>query len=129
MLAHLGWNITLDHQISLIRGAAKLQNRDWGIIITWKYNQPPYLDTGSEIFNQMQTAYECGAKYLVLFNYYLDDGNPHGTMQEEHFQALENFWNNTYKEVKKELRGKYKKHYWPDDPLTAIATSKTKKHM
>ena len=44
-------------------------------------------------------------------------------------QDLENFWNNTYNEVKKELRGKYKKHYWPDDPLTAIATSKTKKHM
>ena len=97
MLAHLGWNITLDHQISLIRGAAKLQNKDWGIIITWKYNKPPYLDTGPEILNQMQTAYECGAKHIILFNYYLDDGNPYGTMQNEHFEALENFWNNIYK--------------------------------
>jgi ATP-dependent helicase HrpB len=44
-------------------------------------------------------------------------------------QDLESFWANTYGEVKKELRGKYKKHYWPDDPLTAIATSKTKKQM
>jgi len=44
-------------------------------------------------------------------------------------QDLENFWNNTYDEVKKELKGKYKKHYWPDDPLTAQATSKTKKNM
>jgi len=44
-------------------------------------------------------------------------------------QDLENFWKNTYDEVKKELRGKYKKHYWPDDPLTAQATSKTKKNM
>ncbi len=43
-------------------------------------------------------------------------------------QDLENFWKNTYDEVKKELRGKYKKHYWPDDPLTAQATSKTKKN-
>ncbi len=42
-------------------------------------------------------------------------------------QDLENFWKTTYKEVKKELRGKYKRHYWPDDPLTAMATSKTKK--
>jgi hypothetical protein len=97
MLAHLGWNITLDHQISLIRGAAKLQNRDWGIIVTWKYNQSPYLDTGSEVLNQMKTAYECGAKYLILFDYYLDDDNPYGTLQDEHFQALENFWNNVYK--------------------------------
>lgn len=44
-------------------------------------------------------------------------------------QDLENFWNTTYIEVKKELRGKYKRHYWPDDPLTAMATSKTKKNM
>ncbi len=44
-------------------------------------------------------------------------------------QDLESFWVNTYDEVKKELRGKYKKHYWPDDPLEAQATSKTKKRM
>jgi len=44
-------------------------------------------------------------------------------------QDLENFWENTYDEVKKELRGKYKKHYWPDDPLEAQATSKTKRFM
>ena len=44
-------------------------------------------------------------------------------------QDLESFWVNTYDEVKRELRGKYKKHYWPDDPLTAQATSKTKKNM
>jgi ATP-dependent helicase HrpB len=42
---------------------------------------------------------------------------------------LESFWANTYDEVKKELRGKYKRHYWPDDPLTAVATSRTKKRM
>lgn len=44
-------------------------------------------------------------------------------------QDLNSFWQTTYHEVKKELRGKYKRHYWPDDPLTAQATSKTKKHM
>jgi len=44
-------------------------------------------------------------------------------------QDLENFWKTTYVEVKKELRGKYKRHYWPDEPLTAVATSKTKKKM
>lgn len=44
-------------------------------------------------------------------------------------QDLNSFWQTTYHEVKKELRGKYKRHYWPDDPLTAQATSKTKKNM
>lgn len=42
---------------------------------------------------------------------------------------LRSFWEKTYHEVKKELRGKYKKHYWPDDPFNARATSKTKKNM
>ena len=97
VLAHLGWNISLTQQIALARGAAKLQNKDWGIVITWKYTTPPYLDTGSEILNQMQKAYVCGAKYLVLFNYYHDEDNPYGTMQEAHFEALENFWNNVIK--------------------------------
>ena len=42
---------------------------------------------------------------------------------------LKSFWENSYTEVKKELFVKYKRHYWPDDPFEAIATSKTKKHM
>jgi ATP-dependent RNA helicase HrpB len=42
---------------------------------------------------------------------------------------LSSFWKNSYAEVRKELRGKYKRHYWPDDPYEAIATKKTKKHM
>lgn len=44
-------------------------------------------------------------------------------------QDLNSFWKNTYHDVKKDLRGKYKRHYWPDDPFTAQATSKTKKQM
>ena len=39
---------------------------------------------------------------------------------------LASFWENTYTDVKKELRGKYKKHYWPDDPLQAQATNRAK---
>lgn len=42
---------------------------------------------------------------------------------------LKSFWENSYAEVRKELRGKYKRHYWPENPFEAIATSKTKKHM
>ena len=42
---------------------------------------------------------------------------------------LKSFWQNSYEEVRKELRGKYKRHYWPENPYEAVATSKTKKHM
>ena len=46
-----------------------MQNKDWGTIITWKYTQPPYLDTGENIYNQMVTSYNAGAKYITIFNY------------------------------------------------------------
>lgn len=36
------------------------------------------------------------------------------------------FWNGSWNDVKKEMRGRYPKHFWPDDPQNAIATSKTK---
>lgn len=42
---------------------------------------------------------------------------------------LNSFWKNSYEEVKKELKGKYPKHYWPDNPYEAIATKFTKKQM
>lgn len=42
---------------------------------------------------------------------------------------LKSFWENSYSEVRKEVRGKYKRHYWPENPFEAIATNKTKKHM
>ncbi|MCO7517334.1 ATP-dependent helicase HrpB [Pseudomonas guariconensis] len=41
-------------------------------------------------------------------------------------QDLENFWKSTYAEVKKDLKGRYPKHYWPDDPLVAEATARAK---
>jgi len=42
---------------------------------------------------------------------------------------MSSFWKNSYLEVRKELRGKYKRHYWPENPYEAIATKKSKKHM
>ncbi|OUS25237.1 ATP-dependent helicase HrpB [Gammaproteobacteria bacterium 45_16_T64] len=44
-------------------------------------------------------------------------------------QDLASFWKNSYQDVKKEMKGRYPKHPWPDDPLTAVATAKTKRHL
>ncbi|HYQ51116.1 MAG TPA: ATP-dependent helicase HrpB [Pseudomonas sp.] len=41
-------------------------------------------------------------------------------------QDLANFWRTTYAEVKKDLKGRYPKHYWPEDPLVAEATARAK---
>jgi hypothetical protein len=108
VLGQVGWNLTLNQQIALMRGAANLQNKSWGIVITWKYQEPPYLDNGTEILNQMRTAYECGAKYLVLFDYYDQaDNSTYGTLKEEHFQALQSFWTDVV-ENSKNVQGSIK---------------------
>ena len=70
-----------------------MQNKSWGAVITWKYDALPYLDNGKEIYTQMVTAYEAGAKYITIFNYPQLPDNPYGVMQDEHFDALKQFWN------------------------------------
>jgi type II secretory pathway pseudopilin PulG len=94
LFAQLGWNQSVNQQISLVRGAATMQNKDWGTIITWKYRQSPYLDTADNIYNQMVASYNAGAKYITIFDYpYNSTYNPYGAMTDQHFQVLEKFWN------------------------------------
>jgi ATP-dependent helicase HrpB len=44
-------------------------------------------------------------------------------------QDLPRFWQGSYKEVQKEMKGRYPRHFWPDDPANAQATTRTKKRM
>jgi len=99
ILAQLGWNHTVAQDIGLVRGAANMQGKSWGTIITWQYTHPPYLTNGKEMFEQMKTSYQTGAQYVIIFNYSEDKENPN-TLQEEHFQALERFWNDVVQNPK-----------------------------
>ncbi|KJY83642.1 ATP-dependent helicase HrpB [Vibrio galatheae] len=42
---------------------------------------------------------------------------------------LASFWSGAYKEVQKEMKGRYPKHVWPDDPANHVATTKTKRQF
>ncbi|CAE6912985.1 ATP-dependent RNA helicase [Vibrio sp. B1FLJ16] len=39
------------------------------------------------------------------------------------------FWKGSYKDVQKEMKGRYPKHVWPDDPANHVATTKTKRQL
>jgi hypothetical protein len=102
VFAEFGWNNSIVQEIALVRGAAQIQNKSWGAIITWKYMDQPYLDTGDTIYYQMRTAYSAGAKYVVIFNYAEINGYSCSIMQDEHFEALERLWNDIRSEQKTE---------------------------
>jgi ATP-dependent helicase HrpB len=44
-------------------------------------------------------------------------------------QDLASFWRDSYLEVRKEMRGRYPKHPWPENPLEAVATAKTNRNL
>jgi hypothetical protein len=85
ILCEFGWNHTREIQMALCRGAAEVQGKEWGVIITWTYMKPPYLGSADELYNDLVLAYHGGAKYMVIFEYNI--------MNEEHFEALKEFWN------------------------------------
>jgi hypothetical protein len=96
LFTELGWNNSVAEQIALVKGAARLQHKDWGAIITWKYDEAPYLDGGDQIYNQMLASYQAGAKYILVFNYPYE-GNNYGAINDDQFLAIQRFWNDITK--------------------------------
>jgi hypothetical protein len=126
VLTQLGNNASIVQEIDLTKGAANMQGKDWGAIVTWKYDQAPYLDTGEEIYNQLIMAYKAGAKYLIVFDYPSIEGNPYGVLTEDHFEALQKLWQDMHsmstQKVKAEAVLVLPKNYgwgmrWVDDRI------------
>jgi hypothetical protein len=93
VLAEFGWNYSRQLNVALCRGAATIQNKEWGIMITWTYDEPPYIESGAELYRDLVLAYENGAKYIMVF-----DSNKEytqGILRQEHFEALKQFWEYT----------------------------------
>jgi hypothetical protein len=76
--------------LALVRGAADMQNKSWGVIVEPASQSPLNLQTGDQVFNELKQAYEAGAEYGVVFNY--APNNTVGLLQDEQFNALQRFW-------------------------------------
>ena len=95
------------------------------IQLVYEPGQQPVLAVRlQEMFGQHVTPTVCHGRIKVTLHLLSPSRRPIQMTSD-----LESFWLTTYGEVKKELAGRYPKHYWPDDPHQAQATARTKKAM
>ena len=93
ILAQLGWNYSRQLNIALCRGAATVANKDWGVIVTWEYTEPPFLESSSKLYDDMVLAYNNGAKYIVVFD--SNEAYTQSVLTHDHLDALKQFWQYT----------------------------------
>lgn len=74
-----------------------------------------------EVFGLTDSPRVCNGQVPVLLDLLSPAQRP-----VQRTQDLKGFWQRGYAEVKKELKGRYPKHYWPDDPLTAEPTARVR---
>ncbi|MGA2386610.1 MAG: hypothetical protein ABSG33_08760 [Candidatus Bathyarchaeia archaeon] len=99
MFAELGWNCSAAEQIDLVKGAARMQGKEFGTMITWKYYEPPYLENASQIYDQMLTSYEAGAKYIAVFDYPYNGTGQYGVLTNDQLNAMQSFWNDIHQKT------------------------------
>jgi hypothetical protein len=92
VLAEFGWNSSRQMQIALCRGAARANDRDWGAMITWTYRDWPYIESDSQLYDDLVLAYNNGAKYAIIFNYPENNVTQFGILDQKHLDAIKNFW-------------------------------------
>ena len=90
VFAEFGWNYSRHLNVALCRGAANVQNRQWGVMITWTYTHPPYLESGSELYDDLVLAYDNGADYILVFD--TNENYKQSVLTDAHKDALQRFW-------------------------------------
>ena len=75
-----------------------------------------------ECFGLMETPKVAGGKVPIVMTLLSPAQRPIQITKD-----LAGFWKGAYQLVRKDMRGRYPKHYWPEDPFTAVATRRTVK--
>ncbi|MEE9911547.1 MAG: ATP-dependent helicase HrpB [Deltaproteobacteria bacterium] len=93
-----------------------------GIAIDYVAGEIPVLAVKlQEMFGLADTPVIAGGRIKLLLHLLSPARRPVQITRD-----LSQFWNTVYPQVKKELKGRYPKHPWPDDPWNAAPTKKTK---
>ena len=124
-------------EIDLATGIDSRQRREldrlapeWMDVPSGRRARLEYRDDGSvaaavklqELFGLADTPRIGRHRAPVLLSLLAPNGRPVQMTRD-----LRSFWERTYPEVRRELRGRYPKHPWPEDPWTAVATARTRR--
>ena len=93
------------------------------IKLTYQLDGPAKLSVRmQEVFGMLETPSLCDGRLPLLMELLSPAQRPLQLTQD-----LAHFWGNSYKEVQKEMKGRYPKHRWPDNPAIEPAGSSLKK--
>ena len=93
--------------------------------IDYVQSESPVLEVRlQEMFGCKDTPCVAGGKIPLMLHLLSPAKRPVQVTQD-----LAGFWKRAYYDVRKELRGRYPKHHWPEDPLNASPTAKTKRRV
>ena len=93
------------------------------MLIHYEGDEPTCEVRLQECFGLMETPKVAGGKVPVVMTLLSPAQRPIQITKD-----LAGFWREGYQLVRKDMRGRYPKHYWPEDPFTAVATRRTVKH-
>ena len=92
------------------------------VALSYEPGRPPVLAARiQELFGWKETPRIAQGKVRLLLHLLAPNYRPQQVTAD-----LASFWNNTYQQVRKDLRGRYPKHPWPEDPWTAVAPQRRK---
>jgi ATP-dependent RNA helicase HrpB len=91
------------------------------IMLRYSAQEPPFLEVKlQELFGLAETPTVAWGRVPVVLHLLSPARRPVQVTRD-----LRGFWNGAYREVRKELKGRYPKHPWPEDPWSALPTRHT----
>ena len=91
------------------------------LLIHYEGDEPAVEVRLQECFGLMETPKVAGGKVPVVMTLLSPAQRPIQITKD-----LAGFWKGAYQIVRKDMRGRYPKHYWPEDPFTAVATRRVR---
>jgi ATP-dependent helicase HrpB len=92
------------------------------VALDYSGDQPVLAVRLQELFGQVETPQICDGKVKVLIHLLSPARRPLAVTKD-----LYSFWTKVYPEIRAQMCARYPKHVWPEDPLSAKPTNKTKK--